>query len=127
MYIHKKMGSIKPFDAYMDVLLKEFYVRHVNGSPMNTETERLRVIQCLQAAIDRRVSEVTVPCIYMKSDHHKCNTRIRYPCSLKIILFFIFGCPRVSNLSSAQMTKSAYYLRSPASSARTALPSQEQR
>jgi hypothetical protein len=41
MYIHKKMGAIKLFDAYMDALLKEFYVRHVNGSPMNTETERL--------------------------------------------------------------------------------------
>jgi UTP:GlnB (protein PII) uridylyltransferase len=37
--------------------MKEFYVRHVNGSPMNTETERLRVIQCLEAAIERRVSE----------------------------------------------------------------------
>lgn len=54
-------------DAYMDALLKEFYVRHVNGSPMNTETERLRVIRCLEAAIERRVSEVTIPCIYLKS------------------------------------------------------------
>jgi hypothetical protein len=120
MYIHQKMGAIKLFDAYMDALLKEFYVRHVNGSPMNTETERLRVIQCLEAAIERRVSEVTVPCIYMKSDYHKCKTTIHYPCSLKIILFYIFGCPRVSNLSSAQMTESAYYPRSPASSVRTA-------
>ena len=27
---------------------------------MNTEAERLRVIQCLDAAIERRVSEVTI-------------------------------------------------------------------
>lgn len=39
--------------------LQEIYVRHANGSPMNTEAERLRVIQCLEAAIERRVSEVT--------------------------------------------------------------------
>jgi UTP:GlnB (protein PII) uridylyltransferase len=52
----------KNTDIYIDAsLVKEFYVRHVNGSPMNTETERLRVIQCLEAAIERRVSEVTMP------------------------------------------------------------------
>lgn len=44
----------------LDTLLQEFYVRHVDGSPMNTEAERLRVIQCLEGAIERRVSEVTV-------------------------------------------------------------------
>jgi hypothetical protein len=57
-----KIGSIKLFDAYMDALVKEFYVRHVNGSPMNTESDKLRVNQCLEAAMERRVSEVTVPC-----------------------------------------------------------------
>jgi hypothetical protein len=46
----------------MDALVKEFYVRHVNGSPMNTESDKLRVNQCLEAAMERRVSEVTVPC-----------------------------------------------------------------
>lgn len=35
-------------------------MRHVNGSPMHTEADRLRVIQCLEAAIERRVSEVTI-------------------------------------------------------------------
>ncbi|WVZ59775.1 hypothetical protein U9M48_009874 [Paspalum notatum var. saurae] len=44
-------------DAKDNQAYQEFYVRHVNGSPMNTETERLRVIQCLEAAIERRVSE----------------------------------------------------------------------
>ncbi|KAK3146781.1 hypothetical protein QOZ80_3BG0271910 [Eleusine coracana subsp. coracana] len=44
-------------DAKDNQSYQEFYVRHVNGSPMNTETERLRVIQCLEAAIERRVSE----------------------------------------------------------------------
>ncbi|TVU46241.1 hypothetical protein EJB05_05766 [Eragrostis curvula] len=44
-------------DAKDNQSYQEFYVRHVNGSPMNTETERLRVVQCLEAAIQRRVSE----------------------------------------------------------------------
>ncbi|XP_062215221.1 ACT domain-containing protein ACR4-like [Phragmites australis] len=44
-------------DAKENQSYQEFYVRHVNGSPMNTETERLQVIQCLEAAIERRVSE----------------------------------------------------------------------
>lgn len=38
--------------------LKEYYIRHVDGSPVNSEAERERVIQCLEAAIERRVSEV---------------------------------------------------------------------
>ncbi|KAF7066418.1 hypothetical protein CFC21_072410 [Triticum aestivum] len=44
-------------DANNNQAYQEFYVRHVNGSPMNTEAERLRVIQCLESAIERRVSE----------------------------------------------------------------------
>ncbi|KAK1649205.1 hypothetical protein QYE76_067010 [Lolium multiflorum] len=44
-------------DASDDQAYQEFYVRHVNGSPMNNEAERLRVIQCLEAAIERRVFE----------------------------------------------------------------------
>ncbi|KAF4366576.1 hypothetical protein CsatB_004026 [Cannabis sativa] len=35
----------------------EFYIRHKDGSPINSEPERQRVIQCLQAAIQRRASE----------------------------------------------------------------------
>lgn len=44
-------------DANDNQAYQEFYVRHVNGSPMNTEAERLRVVQCLEAAIERRVWE----------------------------------------------------------------------
>lgn len=36
---------------------QEYYIRHVDGSPVNSEAERQRVIQCLEAAIERRVSE----------------------------------------------------------------------
>lgn len=44
-------------------ILKEYYIRHIDGSPVNSEAERQRVIQCLEAAIERRVSEVwTIPC-----------------------------------------------------------------
>lgn len=44
-------------------ILKEYYIRHIDGFPVNSEAERQRVIQCLEAAIERRVSEVwTIPC-----------------------------------------------------------------
>ncbi|XP_073102067.1 ACT domain-containing protein ACR8-like [Elaeis guineensis] len=36
---------------------QEFYIRHLDGSPISSEAERQRVIQCLQAAIERRASE----------------------------------------------------------------------
>ncbi|KAH7660621.1 [Protein-PII] uridylyltransferase protein [Dioscorea alata] len=36
---------------------QEFFIRHVDGSPVNSEAERQRVIQCLEAAIERRISE----------------------------------------------------------------------
>ncbi|KAI3919616.1 hypothetical protein MKX01_018439 [Papaver californicum] len=35
----------------------EFYIRHIDGSPVNSDAERERLIQCLEAAIERRVSE----------------------------------------------------------------------
>lgn len=38
--------------------LQEFYIRHKDGTPISSEPEQQRVIQCLQAAIQRRASEV---------------------------------------------------------------------
>ncbi|KAL4602620.1 hypothetical protein ACB098_10G054200 [Castanea mollissima] len=35
----------------------EFYIRHTDGTPISSEPERQRVIQCLQASIERRASE----------------------------------------------------------------------
>ncbi|KAG1331422.1 ACT domain-containing protein ACR6 [Cocos nucifera] len=35
----------------------EYYIRHVDGLPIRSEAERQRVIQCLEAAIERRASE----------------------------------------------------------------------
>ncbi|CAH9096584.1 unnamed protein product [Cuscuta epithymum] len=35
----------------------EYCIRHVDGSPVKSEAERQRIIQCLEAAILRRVSE----------------------------------------------------------------------
>ncbi|KAF5734861.1 putative amino acid binding protein [Tripterygium wilfordii] len=35
----------------------EFYIRHTDGTPISSEPERQRVIQCLQAAVERRASE----------------------------------------------------------------------
>lgn len=39
-------------------MLQEFYIRHVDGLPINSEAEQDRVIQCLEAAIERRTPEV---------------------------------------------------------------------
>ncbi|XP_076888067.1 ACT domain-containing protein ACR6-like [Bidens hawaiensis] len=36
---------------------QEYYIRHVDGSPLSSEAERERVMQCLEAAIERRTSE----------------------------------------------------------------------
>ncbi|KAE8723130.1 ACT domain-containing protein ACR5 [Hibiscus syriacus] len=36
---------------------QEFYIRHLDGLPISSEAERVRVIQCLEAAIERRGSE----------------------------------------------------------------------
>lgn len=36
---------------------QEYYIRHVDGSPISSEAERQRVIHCLEAAIRRRNSE----------------------------------------------------------------------
>ncbi|KAM7464430.1 hypothetical protein LguiA_032551 [Lonicera macranthoides] len=36
---------------------QEYCIRHIDGSPMKSDAERERVIHCLEAAIERRVSE----------------------------------------------------------------------
>ncbi|XXG75984.1 hypothetical protein AAC387_Pa08g0436 [Persea americana] len=36
---------------------QEFYIRHIDGSPIRLVAERQRLIQCLLAAIDRRASQ----------------------------------------------------------------------
>ncbi|KAK7835650.1 act domain-containing protein acr4, partial [Quercus suber] len=36
---------------------QEFYIRHVDGLPISSEAERERVVQCLEAAIERRACE----------------------------------------------------------------------
>lgn len=44
-------------DAEGPEAYQEYYIRHIDGSPVNSDAERQRVIQCLEAAIERRVSE----------------------------------------------------------------------
>ncbi|KAD2804039.1 hypothetical protein E3N88_37416 [Mikania micrantha] len=36
---------------------QEFYIRHTDGCPINSEAERQRLIHCLEAAVKRRISE----------------------------------------------------------------------
>lgn len=38
--------------------IQEYYIRHADGTPVNTEGEEERVVRCIKAAILRRVSEV---------------------------------------------------------------------
>ncbi|KAB5520920.1 hypothetical protein DKX38_025239 [Salix brachista] len=46
------MVSTGRMEAY-----QEFYIRHVDGLPVSSDAERERVVQCLEAAIERRASE----------------------------------------------------------------------
>ncbi|AES90984.1 putative [Protein-PII] uridylyltransferase [Medicago truncatula] len=41
----------------VDQAYMEFYIRHKDGTPISSEPERQRVIQCLQAAVERRSCE----------------------------------------------------------------------
>ncbi|KAM7260825.1 hypothetical protein ACFE04_026300 [Oxalis oulophora] len=40
----------------------EYYNRHVDGSPLKSDADRERVMQCLEASIQRRVSELSALC-----------------------------------------------------------------
>lgn len=44
-------------DAEGPEAFQEYFIRHIDGSPLKSDAERERVIQCLEAAIERRVSE----------------------------------------------------------------------
>lgn len=44
-------------DAEGPEAYQEYFIRHIDGSPVKSDAERERVIQCLKAAIERRVSE----------------------------------------------------------------------
>ncbi|KAG6525834.1 ACT domain-containing protein ACR8-like [Zingiber officinale] len=46
-------------DTDDDLAHQEFYIRHKDGSPINSTAEQQRVIQILRAAIERRTSEGT--------------------------------------------------------------------
>ncbi|KAL9375567.1 hypothetical protein Peur_032446 [Populus x canadensis] len=47
---------------------QEYYIRHVDGFPTSSEAERQRVIECIQAAIERRASE-GLPLELFTDDH----------------------------------------------------------
>lgn len=51
--VHHGTVSKEPADgAY-----QEYYIRHVDGHPVRSEAERRRVVQCLEAAIERRTAD----------------------------------------------------------------------
>ncbi|KAG4914999.1 hypothetical protein JHK87_052556 [Glycine soja] len=41
-----------------DAKTREYYIKHIDGSPVKSDAKRQRVIQCLAATIKRRVSEL---------------------------------------------------------------------
>ncbi|KAG7558656.1 ACT domain [Arabidopsis thaliana x Arabidopsis arenosa] len=53
----KYVVSHASIDAEGPEAYQEYYIRHTDGSPVKSEAERQRVIKCLKAAIQRRVSE----------------------------------------------------------------------
>ena len=38
--------------------MQEYYIRHMDGRTLDTEVEKQRVIRCLEAAIERRATQV---------------------------------------------------------------------
>lgn len=44
-------------DSEGSYAIQEYYIRHMDGCTLDTEGEKQRVINCLEAAIERRVSE----------------------------------------------------------------------
>ncbi|CAM0911849.1 unnamed protein product [Alopecurus aequalis] len=50
-------GSVHA-DGGNDEAYQEYYVRHVDGHPARTDVERLRLVRCLEAAVERRASDV---------------------------------------------------------------------
>lgn len=51
--------------AYM-----EFYIKHNDGTPISSDAERQRVVQCLQASIQRRASQGVRLELYAKDRRH---------------------------------------------------------
>ncbi|GJZ70062.1 ACT domain-containing protein ACR8-like protein [Tanacetum coccineum] len=46
----------------------EFFIRHIDGTPISSEAEKQRVTLCLRAAIERRASEGTALNIFYITD-----------------------------------------------------------
>ncbi|KAG6686180.1 hypothetical protein I3842_11G004500 [Carya illinoinensis] len=51
------LGSSCQTHVIIVLCLQEYYIRHIDGLPVSSEAERQRVIECLEAAIQRRASE----------------------------------------------------------------------
>lgn len=53
--------------------LQEYCIRHLDGSPVNSDAERQRLIQCLEAAIERRVCEVSCAGFILRTSIRSVN------------------------------------------------------
>ncbi|GFP86464.1 act domain-containing protein acr8 [Phtheirospermum japonicum] len=59
-------------DTSADRASLEFFIKHMDGSPISSEAEKQRVILCLRAAIERRASQVLclfLYAIYVNKNH----------------------------------------------------------
>lgn len=61
-FVEFRLGcsGVIAYDIHLCFCVQEYYIRHIDGSPVKSDAERERVIQCLEAAIKRRVSEVSL-------------------------------------------------------------------
>ncbi|KAF3776440.1 ACT domain-containing protein [Nymphaea thermarum] len=96
---HATITSHGPF-AY-----QEYYIRHVDGSTLDTESEKQRVVKCLEAAIERRVCEgIRVElCTSGRSDLLSEATRLLRENGLSVV--------RADVSTHGQKSKNVFYVR----------------
>ncbi|CAN6449848.1 unnamed protein product [Victoria cruziana] len=96
---HAAIASHGPF-AY-----QEYFIRHVDGSMLDTESEKQRVVKCLEAAIERRVCEgIRVElCTNSRSDLLSEATRLLRENGLSVV--------RADVTTHGQKSKNVFYVR----------------
>lgn len=56
-----KYSSNPSLSKWYELVMQEYFIRHVNGYALNSENDKHKVVKCLEAAIERRVCEVNPP------------------------------------------------------------------
>ena len=61
-------------DSHAGTATQEYYIRHMDGGTLDSESERKRVVRCLEAAIERRTPEVSGTRIPLPTSSPGCLT-----------------------------------------------------